>query len=366
MAGSVVVKGTKCIYDLRITIYESPVSKSAQLPRVSVVLPVRNGAGTLPAAIASIRAQTEVHWELVVIDDGSTDGTKEILTTLAKKDSRVRPVSLPPGGIVAALNTGLAEARAPLIARMDADDFSHPRRFQCQCDYLDAHPEIGLVSCRIEFQSRTAAAGGYERHVAWLNGVISPDQIRRQRFIESPMAHPSVMFRRSIVQDHGAYSDGDFPEDYELWLRWLEAGVAMAKVPETLLTWNDAPARLSRNCARYSTDAFYRIKARYLASHVKSAASDRPVWLWGAGRVTRRRAEWLLKEGVDFAGWIDIDPRKIGKTHAGLPVCSRESLLSSPRPFVLAYVGSWDAREIIATWLQRNGFVEERDYLLCA
>ena len=66
------------------------------------------------------------------------------------------------------------------------------------------------------------------------------------------------------------------------------------------------------------------------------------------------------------AGWIDIDPRKIGKSHAGRRVCPPESLLSSPRPFVLAYVGSWEAREIIAGWLGRNGFVEERDYLLCA
>jgi glycosyltransferase involved in cell wall biosynthesis len=342
------------------------VSKNAQPPRVTVVLPVRNGAGTLPAAIASILGQTEPDWELVVINDGSTDGTSALVTTVAKKDPRVRALTIPPSGIVAALNTGLAQARAPLIARMDADDVAHPRRLQCQCDYLKAHPEIGLVSCLVEFRSTTAAAGGYERHVAWLNGVVSPEQIRRQRFIESPMAHPSVTFRRTVVEKHGAYAEGDFPEDYELWLRWLEAGVAMAKVPETLLTWNDDSSRLSRTCPRYSTNAFYRTKARYLARFLKAASSGRPVWLWGAGRVTRRRAEWLLKEGGSFAGWIDIDPRKIGKRHAGLRVCSPESLRSSPRPFVLAYVGSWDARDIIATWLERNGFREERDYLLCA
>jgi len=337
-----------------------------QQPRVSVVLPVRNGASSLSAAIDSIRAQTELRWELIVINDGSTDDTGQILADLANADPRIRVATTTPLGIVQALNLGVDHAHAPLIARMDADDVAHPRRLAMQCDYLDSHPEIGLVSCLVEFKSTAGAAGGYERHVTWLNSVRSPDEIRRQRFIESPMAHPSVVFRKSILNEHGGYHEGDFPEDYELWLRWLEAGVVMGKIPQTLITWNDGPGRLSRTCPRYSVDAFYRIKARYLARWVKSCASGRPVWIWGAGRVTRRRAEWLLKEGVACAGWIDIDPRKIGKFHAERRVCSPESLLSSPRPFVLAYVGSWEAREIIAGWLARNGFVEETDYLLCA
>ena len=337
-----------------------------QQTRVSVVLPVRNGASTLPAALASIRAQSERRWELIVVDDGSTDDTGKILAAQAKQDPRIRIFTTAAAGIVRALNFGLAQARAPLIARMDADDLCHPHRLEKQCEYLQSHPEIGLVSCLVEFRSTSPAAGGYERHVKWLNTVISSHEIHRQRFIESPFAHPSVMFRASIAQQHGTYGEGDFPEDYELWLRWLDAGVAMAKVPETLLTWIDGPRRLSRHCARYSVEAFYRVKARYLARLVASDRSGRLIWIWGAGRVTRRRAEWLLKEGVSCAGWIDIDPRKIGKTHAGLRVCPRESLLSSPRPFVLAYVGSWDAREIIADWLEQNGFAEGKDYLLCA
>jgi len=331
-----------------------------------VVLPVRNGARVLPAAIDSIRAQTERRWELIVINDGSTDETGPILADLANADPRIRVATTTLLGIVQALNLGVDHARAPFIARLDADDVAHPCRLAMQCDHLDSHPEIGLVSCLVEFKSTTEAAGGYERHVTWLNSVRSPDEIRRQRFIESPMAHPSVVFRKSILTEHGGYHEGDFPEDYELWLRWLEAGVVMAKVPETLVTWNDGPDRLSRTCPRYSVDAFYRIKARYLARWVKACSPRRPVWIWGAGRVTRRRAEWLLKEGVECAGWIDIDPRKIGRTHMGQRVCAPESLLSSFQPFVLVYVASWEAREIIACWLGRNGFVEERDYLLCA
>ena len=342
-------------------------------PRVSVVLPVRNGGRSLPAALASIQAQSDPNWELIVVDDGSTDDTPARLRAAARHDPRIRVFTLAPSGIVAALTLGLAKARAPLIARLDSDDVAHARRLELQGAFLESHPHIGLDSCRVEFGGDERAAGGYRRHVEWLNTVMAPNEIWRSRFIESPLAHPSVVFRRELVTQFGGYREGDFPEDYELWLRWLEAGVVMAKVPETLLTWNDSSARLSRTCPRYSVEAFYRLKARYLSRWLrKQLPASRPVWIWGAGRVTRTRVRWLLDHGVDPAGWIDIDPRKVGRTHAGRPVRAPESLRSfssetqGRRPFVLVYVGSWEAREIITAWLKENGFGEETDYLVCA
>lgn len=335
-------------------------------PRVSVVLPVRNGSPHLAAALDSIRRQTERRWELIAVNDGSTDDTGQLLAETARQDPRVRVLTTPPQGIVSALNLGLSSARAPLIARMDADDTSHAERLEQQCDFLENRPELGLVSCLVEFGGHAAAAGGYRRHVTWLNSVVDPDDIRRKRFIESPLAHPSVVFRKSLIAQHGGYRDGCFPEDYDLWLRWLDAGVAMAKVPVTLLTWNDPPGRLSRTCPRYSVHAFYRTKARHVARWLRAVPPGRPVWIWGAGRVTRQRADLLFDEGARAAGWIDIDPKKIGRAHAGLPVRAPDALLQTPRPFVLAYVGSWDARDIISAWLQRHNFREEHDYLLCA
>src|SRR2546425_6870649 len=103
------------------------------------------------------------------------------------------------------------------------------------------------------------------------------------------------MFRRELLNKHGGYREGDFPEDYELWLRWLDAGVTMAKVPRVLLTWNDAPERLSRTDRRYDVEAFYRCKAFYLARWLKRHVdASRPLLVWGAGRPTRKRAEHLV------------------------------------------------------------------------
>ena len=350
---------------------------------LTVLLPVRNAAATLPRAVASVRAQTRRDWELVVVDDGSTDGSRDWLRRAAAEDPRIRLVEQPAHGLVSALNAGLAAARGRFIARMDADDECHPERLAAQADLLTANPDLGLVSCLVGFGGDRAANAGYALHVDWVNALVTPEEIALNRFVESPLAHPSVMFRREVAERHGGYRDGDFPEDYELWLRWLEAGVRMAKVPRELLTWHDAPGRLSRIDPRYDPEAFFRVKAGYVAQEVartvgwdrqippsfeagSATPPYRPVWIWGAGRPTRKRAAHLTAYGLRIAGYVDIDPRKTGKRVGGVPVIGPEALPQPGRAFVLGYVGSRGARELIRAELARRGYSEGRDFLMCA
>jgi hypothetical protein len=106
------------------------------------------------------------------------------------------------------------------------------------------------------------------------------------------------MFRRVLLQEHGGYASGDFPEDYELWLRWMDAGVQFGKVDAELLLWSDAPTRLSRNDPRYRPKAFYRIKCVYLARWLKRHAEpSREIWLWGADG-SHGSASALEAEGI--------------------------------------------------------------------
>jgi hypothetical protein len=116
----------------------------------------------------------------------------------------------------------------------------------------------------------------------------------------------------------GRYADGAFPEDYELWLRWLAAGVRMEKLPDALLVWRDTPRRLSRTDPRYAPDAFDELRAHHLARWLAETNPHHPdVTIWGAGRVSRRRAARLRAQGVRVTGWIDIDPRKIARCASG-------------------------------------------------
>ncbi len=336
-------------------------------PLVSVLLPVFNAASTVARAVQSIRQQTRADWEIIAVDDGSTDGTRELLAALTRQETRLRLLARPHAGIVTALNAGLAEARGRLIARMDADDEAHGERFARQVAFLNQRPDVGVAGSLVEFGGDRTQAGGYALHVDWMNGLVEPADIALNRFVESPFAHPSVMFRRELAERHGGYRDGDFPEDYELWLRWLDAGIRMAKVSRVLLTWHDAPGRLSRTEARYDAEAFYRCKAVYLAHWLRRhVPPSRRVLVWGAGRPTRKRAEHLVAQGVTLAGYLDIDPRKQGQQFSGRPVIAPKELPPAEEVFVLGYVAKRGARELARACLRAQGFAEGRDFLMAA
>lgn len=328
-------------------------------PEISVLMPVRNALGTLREAVESVRCQTWRDWELVVVDDGSQDGSAEWLEEMARVEPRMRVERQPALGIVAALQAGFERCRGTLVARMDADDAMQPERLERQRACLLAQREVGLVASRVRYGGDLT---GYGAHVEWINSLLSHEAMSLRRFVEAPVAHPSVMFRREVMEVHGGYREGDFPEDYELWLRWLEAGVRFAKLPEELLVWKDRPERLSRQEARYSVEAFHQVKSGYLQRWLQAHAGNRAVWLWGAGRVTRRRFESL----PSLAGFIDVDPAKIGSCREGKLIRSFEDLPDVGTSFIVAGVAARGVREEIAAYLTARGWVEGADFLLAA
>jgi glycosyltransferase involved in cell wall biosynthesis len=334
---------------------------------ISIVMPVRNAAPTLPLALACIGAQTFSNWELLAIDDGSQDQSAAILQAAAIADPRVRVVRQGALGIAEALQHGCTAARGEFIARMDADDWIVPERLARQWDFLQQHPEIGVVACRVRHRGDPMAQAGYAAHVAWINSLLTARDIEQRRFVESPIAHPSVMFRRQLLLQHGGYRSGDFPEDYELWLRWMEAGVRFGKVDAELLLWNDAPSRLSRTDPRYCTEAFYRTKNEYLMRWIKRYVQpSRQIWLWGAGRITRRRFLTLETAGIPISGFIDVDVKKLGRLRDGRRVVGPNELPTIDQAFILAAVSTRGARDLIAASLKSVGRAEGTDYLLVA
>jgi len=338
------------------------------IPAITVLLPVLNAEDTLEAAVGSILGQTETDFELIAVNDGATDRTGELLASFARQDPRVRVLHHEQRqGIVPALNDGLAIARGVYIARMDADDTCAPERLALQRTALDAAPGLGLVGSCVAFGGDREQHAGYALYVDWTNSLLDHETIALNRFVESPFAHPSVMFRRGLTDQFGGYRDGDFPEDYELWLRWLDVGVRMAKLPETLLTWSDPPSRLSRVDQRYSFKAFYRCKAEYLAKWLARHNPHHPdLVVWGGGRETRKRAEFLCQHGVRICSYIDIDPRRIGQVIHGRPVWAEEDIPSPEDCFVASFVGSRGARDDIRGRLVLRGFVEGRHFIMAA
>jgi len=237
-------------------------------------MPCFNASSSVELAIKSIQNQTYPNWELIVIDDGSADDSASRVRALAETDPRILPLRQSHQGVVEASNHGLRIARGELMARMDADDTSRPLRLERQVQTLSQHPELGAVSCLAHFAGDPESAGGYAHHVHWANQCITPEKIALNRFIDLPVPHPTLMFRRSLIESFGAYRGGDFPEDYEMILRWISHGTNIGKVAEVLFDWHDPPSRLSRNDTRYDMAAFHQCKAPHLAQARRLSGPD--------------------------------------------------------------------------------------------
>lgn len=332
-------------------------------PALSVLLPFRDAADTLSDCLDSIRNQTLADFELLAVDDHSTDASAAMVTACAREDPRIRLLRAPAHGLVAALNLGLQSASTALIARMDADDLMHPERLELQYDYLQSHREIAVLGTRVEAFSDRPILSGLSEYIRWQNGCVSPQQIADDIYLESPLAHPSVMFRRQQIIAVGGYREGMFPEDYDLWLRLHRQGAPMAKLPRVLLQWRDWPQRFTRVNPRCSRRAFDRLRAEALALDPRLNRKDRELAVWGAGRKTRRRVDMLLEHGFRPRVWVDIDPRKIGNKIDDAPVVAPDWLQREPKPLVLCYVARHGARELIERKLYGYGYRKGRDFL---
>jgi len=331
---------------------------------VSVLMPCYNAQGTVDEAVLSILEQTFSNFELIAVDDGSTDRTADRLRDWASRDARVRVLTFPHGGIIEALNAGLVACRAGLIARMDADDRAYPERLAKQVQFLTEHPDISVVGSYVEAFPGDKVREGFKRYLAWLNSLDTPERIARDIFVESPLAHPSTMIRAAWLKRVGGYQEHGWPEDYDLWLRMYVAGARMGKVQEVLLKWREGPDRLTRTDGRYSVENFLRAKAHYLC---QGPLADREaVVVWGAGQMGRRISKHLERGGASLVAFVDIDPAKIGSVKRGLPILSIDELpelLKRYRdPVVLAAVGSRGVRELIRERLDGMGLVETQDY----
>lgn len=329
---------------------------------LSILLPFRNAGPTLDAAIASIASQTFPDWELLLIDNASSDDGLGLAQRRSLSDAQIRLVNEPRIGISHALNTGLDHARGKYIVRMDADDIAHPERLAKQLAHMEAHPEIGVLGTRTTFSTTVQKSSGMRWFVDWQNAILSPHEHYVKRFVDAPLAHPTVMFRRALIEQHGGYSIDPLPEDHELWLRWMDAGVRFAKLPEELLTWNDHADRLSRTHANYSVDAFFNTKAKWLAKWMKRKLNDRPVIIAGTSGLCRDRARLLEAEGVRIHAFTDVKPREV----PGYAFVPHDELPPSGEAFVVSFISQRGTGDRIATFLGSRGQVEGTDFILAA
>ncbi len=332
------------------------------LPAISVLLPVRDGAPWLPEAILSLAAQTESDFEVVAVDDGSTDRTAEILKDWASSDPRVRVLRQQASGIVVALERARLEARGRWLARMDADDVCAPNRLARQREHMEQDRSLGACGTFVRYFPRDRVRAGARRYEAWMNASSTRSELERELFVECPIAHPTLFARAEAVRAIGGYRDRGWPEDYDLVLRLWASGAGLEKVPEVLVHWRERPQRLSRTSPTYADGAFVRCKVHFLRETL--LGRHRAV-VWGAGPVGKAFARALRRAGTEVAAFVEVDPRKVGQEIHGARVVDTRAGLGLDG-FHLAAVGQPGARAEIRRILASSGRRETSDFIAVA
>lgn len=262
-----------------------PVPETAPAPRVSVLMPVYNGAAFLEASVMSVLAQGLKDFELLVVDDGSTDGTPQLLAHLSATDPRIRVIRQANGGISRALNAGLEAARGTWVARLDADDLMLPCRLERQLAFVEANPDV-------------AAAGSYYEIIdaaGSIRGLLQPLPRTRQelaRLLASreplTFTHPTMIYRRAAALDAGGYVSAFEPcEDVALFARMLAAGGTILIQPEVLTRYRVHAGSIS------SRKAVEQFTMRHFIYHNFHAARDGAPTFTYEGYLAWRRA-WPL------------------------------------------------------------------------
>jgi len=292
------------------------------MPEISALMSVYNGERYLRDAIDSILNQTYQDFEFIIVDDGSTDATVDIINSY--NDKRIKLYRLPfNNGVGAALDFGLKQCSGKYIAKVDADDISHSKRFQIQKEYLDRNPDLTVVGSLINCFSTDEEVlkseryrnlkNSYEKQV---NSIISKEDIKQKLYWFCCINHPTVMIRSEIYKKMGYDHNLRIGEDYKLFYSLNKMGYLMEKIPEVLLNYRVSSTSIT---ALYLEEMFrstYELKQDL----VKKIFQYQEVLIWGAGGFGKTLLKILRKEQLNPAGFIDSNENLWGTKIEGMNV----------------------------------------------
>lgn len=268
------------------------------MPRLSVLLPLRDAAPWLEASLASLARQTERDFEIVAVDDGSRDETPRILERWQAREPRLVVVRTPARGLPQALETARARARGGWLARHDGDDLSHRDRFALQLAAFARDRRLAVVGCRVRLFPAARIGAGMRRWAAWHNALLDHAAMEREAWIDSPLCHGTAMMRADALEKIGGWRERGWAEDVDLWLRWFAAGGRFAKLPRVLYAWRQRPDSATRRDPRYARARMIDVRAEAVERRLGAGAALQVV---GVGASLAAWARALAGRGREVA-----------------------------------------------------------------
>ena len=327
---------------------------------VSILMPVFNEEKHLPTCLDSILRQTCQNWELLAVDDASTDNSLALLREYMDMDPRIRVFQSDEKGIIPALRVAVKAAKGAFITRMDADDYMAPNKLEALRDPLLKKGPGFLSTALVEYFSDEFDLGnGYRRYAEWLNSVIREERNWEELYKECTIPSPCWMCYRQDFIRAGAHDPATNPEDYDLAFRFRKIGLTITAVPEILHYWRDHNRRSSRNLESHANQEYFRLKVpRFLEI---DRDPERPLTLWGAGRKGKEIARRLLDHHEPFL-WCCENPSKWGHNIYGVIMQSPEIFRQFPTAQFLLAVSAPDEQPAIHQQLLEKGLSPGKDF----
>nr|WP_321235457.1 glycosyltransferase family 2 protein [uncultured Psychroserpens sp.] len=277
---------------------------------ISILTPFKNTELFLVECLDSILSQNYHDWELLIVDDHSTDKSYDIVSAYAKKDKRIKLFKNTGHGIIDALRLAFSESSGNYITRMDSDDIMHPKKLSTLLENLQTygkqHIALGLVS----YFSVHGIGEGYQKYEAWLNNLTRSGLNYSEIYKECVIPSPCWMLHRDDFLACEAFTPNRYPEDYDLAFRFYKNSIKCIPSKTILHHWRDYSTRASRTDEHYAENHFLELKVDYFLE--LNYTPSRPLTIWGAGKKGKKVVQLLKQKDVAFI-WICDNPKKIGK-----------------------------------------------------
>lgn len=277
---------------------------------ISILMPVKNAGPFLTDCLSSILSQTETEWELIAVNDGSSDNSKAVLEHFAQADKRIRVLDNNGVGIIAALRLAYSKSRANLITRMDADDLMPSKKLEILKRNLLSSGKGNLAIGQVKYFCDEGLKDGYRYYESWLNGLTENGTNYSDIYRECVIPSPCWMVFREDLDKCGAFKSDVYPEDYDLCFRFYANGLRPIPCSEVLHLWRDHSSRSSRNDPNYSDNRFLDLKLNWFLK--LDHDPEKTLVVWGAASKGKVLVKGLLHAGVDFR-WMCNNPNKINK-----------------------------------------------------
>ncbi|MCX7547341.1 glycosyltransferase family 2 protein [Xanthomarina sp. F1114] len=326
---------------------------------ISILTPFKNTNKFLYDCIESIQNQTYTNWELLIIDDSSTDNSYQIVHEFTKHDKRIKLLKNPGEGIIEALRFAFKNSSGTYITRMDSDDIMPPNKLEVLLNNLQKHGKKHVATGLVSYFSEDGINDGYRNYETWLNKLTRTGSNYSEIYKECVIPSPCWMAHKNDLLAADAFNPNDYPEDYDLAFRFYKQQLKVIPCNQVLHLWRDYCTRTSRTHEHYAQNYFLEIKLKYFLELDFDASKQ--LVIWGAGFKGKTIAKLLIERQVKFI-WICNNPKKIGKHIYGQELYSYTYLTELKQTQCIITVANKQSQKTIRSFFENKNKIAMTDY----